>query len=194
MGSRLRLHWCCAQFHWPRHLQNHIRNHGSSVLPRCSLPGLLFLRKEEDGIENRYPLLWITNRSEWTSYPRAVSLNMQNAFGGLFALAILKLEGAHGIRGWRWLFIVEGIMTVGFAIIFATFIPNTPQKIRWLTPLEKQQLLYRLEVDRGTKDAGDELSVWQGLKLAVLDIKTWLLCSILQVRSAAASWILSDQR
>ena len=33
-------------------------------------------------------------------------LTLQNAFGGLFALAILELEGAHGLEGWRWLFIV----------------------------------------------------------------------------------------
>jgi len=110
-----------------------------------------------------------------------------NAFGGLFALAILQLEGAHGIRGWRWLFIVEGGLTVGCAIIFAFIIPNTPRNIRWLTPLEKEQLLYRLEVDRGTKDGTDEMSVTAGLWAAVSDPKTWLLCSILQMNYIAAS-------
>lgn len=29
-----------------------------------------------------------------------------NAFGGLFAAAVLSLDGAHGIAGWQWLFIM----------------------------------------------------------------------------------------
>ncbi|WWD19711.1 hypothetical protein CI109_104175 [Kwoniella shandongensis] len=110
-----------------------------------------------------------------------------NAFGGLFALAILQLDGAHGLEGWRWLFIVEGILTVGLAVIFATFIPNKPNSIRWLTEQEKDQLQYRLEVDRASKDATDEVSVGAAFKMAIVDPKTWLLCGVLQMNYIAAS-------
>jgi MFS family permease len=35
-----------------------------------------------------------------------ISQQFGNAFGGLFAAGVLKLDGVHGIRGWRWLFIM----------------------------------------------------------------------------------------
>lgn len=35
-----------------------------------------------------------------------IGQQLGNAFGGLIAAGVLKLDGAHGIAGWRWLFIV----------------------------------------------------------------------------------------
>lgn len=43
---------------------------------------------------------------------------LANAFGGLIAAGVLhNLSPAHGIAGWRWLFIIEGTATVGIALI-----------------------------------------------------------------------------
>lgn len=109
-----------------------------------------------------------------------------NAFGGLFALAILELDGAHGIEGWRWLFIVEGAITVGIAIIFSTFIPNKPENMRWLTSQERDHLLHRLALDRGMKDNSAELSVWHATKQALTDPKAWLVCLALTL-----AWVAS---
>src|SRR3954447_25144183 len=69
-----------------------------------------------------------------------------NAFGGLFAIGILKLDGKQGLQGWRWvsdhsnilrrsplipryqqLFLIEGVATIGLAIIFAFILPNSPK-------------------------------------------------------------------
>ena len=43
---------------------------------------------------------------------------LANMFGGLIAAGVLaNLNGAHGIAGWRWLFIIEGSATVGIALL-----------------------------------------------------------------------------
>lgn len=47
------------------------------------------------------------------------------AFGGLLAGAIISgMEGMGGITGWRWLFIIEGIMTVTVALAAFTVLPG----------------------------------------------------------------------
>lgn len=59
--------------------------------------------------------------------------------------------------------------------------------MRWLSQQERDRLVYRLEVDRSSKDATDEVTAWTAFKLASCDPKTWLLCSVLYCNYIAAS-------
>lgn len=102
-----------------------------------------------------------------------------NAVGPLIAIGVLNLEGKQGISGWRWLFIIEGVVTIFFAIIFAVILPHSLQTIRGFTELENQFLQYNYAKDIGQQDHKDEASAWKGLKLAVSDPKTWLLLATL---------------
>ncbi|VUC24159.1 unnamed protein product [Clonostachys rosea] len=103
-----------------------------------------------------------------------------NAFGGLFAIAILNLDQAHGLAGWRWLFLVEGVITVGLAIIFAFILPNSNKKIMGLSKLECDWIQWNYAQDLGqSDDASQEITAMQGFKMAVKDPKTWLFTGVL---------------
>ncbi|GLI77968.1 hypothetical protein PoHVEF18_006265 [Penicillium ochrochloron] len=102
-----------------------------------------------------------------------------NAFGGLFAVAILKLDGKHGLEGWRWLFLIEGVATVGLAIILAFILPNSLKSITGLSGPEHEYLLWSFEEDHGQQDNADEASVQKGVMMAVTDPKTWFLMGTL---------------
>lgn len=97
------------------------------------------------------------------------------ALGGFIAAACLTLEGKHGIAGWRWLFIVEGVVTVGFGAIFALIMPEFPHNARLLRPDQRDLAVWRLENERGSTEAHEEATAWDGLKAAVSDKKLWLL-------------------
>ena len=33
------------------------------------------------------------------------------AFGGILAFGLMQMEGIAGYRGWRWIFIMEGVVS-----------------------------------------------------------------------------------
>lgn len=102
-----------------------------------------------------------------------------NAIGGLFAIGILKLDGDHGLAGWRWLFLVEGVLTIGLALIFALILPNSLKGVPRMTELEREWITWNYQKDQGQQDDRNEITATQGLLLALRDIKTWLLLATL---------------
>lgn len=79
--------------------------------------------------------------------------SLSGAFSGLLAAAISKMDGLGGMEGWRWIFAMEGIFTVCWAVFTYFVLPNTPQDVRFLTAEEKARCIERLQLDAANLEA-----------------------------------------
>ncbi|KAL9617215.1 MAG: hypothetical protein Q9160_007976 [Pyrenula sp. 1 TL-2023] len=107
---------------------------------------------------------------------------ISGAFSGLVAAGITgNMDGDHGLRAWRWLFIIEGAITVVIAAGCYFVLPNFPRTTTWLTEEEKQLAVWRLEEDIGEDDWVDssQQTFLHGAKLAAADIKMWIMMVLL---------------
>lgn len=98
-------------------------------------------------------------------------LLLSNAFGSLLAAGILtNLEGKRGIRAWRWLFFIEGAITIFIGFISMWTLPDYPHNTRWLNADECRLGQARLSEDVGEADKDNaEDSPIQGLIMAIKD-------------------------
>ncbi|KAK2013421.1 major facilitator superfamily transporter [Colletotrichum eremochloae] len=81
--------------------------------------------------------------------------SIAGAFSGLLAFAIGKMDGIGGLEGWRWLFVLEGILTVLVAIGAFFALHDFPETAKFLTEEERAFVAYRLKYqgqERGKVD------------------------------------------
>ncbi|KAF2759481.1 MFS general substrate transporter [Pseudovirgaria hyperparasitica] len=101
------------------------------------------------------------------------STSLAGAFGGLLAAAIGKMSGVRGYAGWRWIFILEGLLTLLVSLFFFFLLPDFPEEARWLTDEERAYVIARLRVDQGKSardrslGARDILNVFRDYKILV---------------------------
>ena len=76
--------------------------------------------------------------------------------------------------GWRWLFIIEGTITIFVAINAAIFLPNYPGTTKWLDQEERSYAQWRLLSDTGEADIASASGLWQGVKLAFKDSRLYM--------------------
>jgi MFS family permease len=130
-------------------------------------PGALFLlskwyRREELGL--RTTLLACGNL-------------ISNAFGSLIASGILSgMQGVLGHAAWRWLFFIEGAITMFVAVLALFILPDFPQTSRrFLTEEEQRLAVLRLEADVGETPDEDRVTQTAGLRMALLDWRVYYL-------------------
>jgi len=63
---------------------------------------------------------------------------------------LLALEGALGLAGWQWLFLVQGLPAVFLGIIVLKYLQDGPGEAQWLTGEERASIDRELARDRET--------------------------------------------
>jgi MFS transporter, ACS family, tartrate transporter len=87
---------------------------------------------------------------------------------GLLAGPLMGLQGRLGLRGWQWLFLLEGFPAVLLSIVFLVQLPDTPEDARWLSLSERAWLKASLAADIRTGTHLDD--TWASLR----DKRIWL--------------------
>lgn len=77
-----------------------------------------------------------------------VTAPLAGAFGGLLASAILTLESVAGLRHWRMIFFIEGLITILLGAIGLFTLTDRPATARWLSVEEKELAEVRVRSER----------------------------------------------
>ena len=101
------------------------------------------------------------------------SSTLAGAFGGLLASAIEKMQGLRGYSGWRWIFILEGLLTIVLAFLSYFMIVDFPEDATWLTEDEREFMQARLMNDSNEKR--EPSSMKAGLCAHFKDYKSYLV-------------------
>jgi len=99
--------------------------------------------------------------------------------GAPLSTLILRLDGVAGLRGWQWLFFIEGLPAVILGLVVLGVLTDRPEDARWLAPNEREWLTMRMAEDRGARasarhDTIDGLFTSRAL---------WLLCAVFFLNS-----------
>ncbi|KAK5944760.1 hypothetical protein PMZ80_001960 [Knufia obscura] len=95
-------------------------------------------------------------------------------FSSILAFGLQQMEGTTGLRGWQWIFIIEGLITqvvaIGAWFVIIDF-PDKATRKGFLSAEEGTFIAQRIQNDRG--DAVPDSLTWAKFGQALLDWKLW---------------------
>jgi MFS transporter, ACS family, tartrate transporter len=88
-----------------------------------------------------------------------VAVPMSTVIGAPVSGLLLGLNGAMGLKGWQWLFVIEGIPSVLLGIVTWFYLTDRPEKAEWLNAEQKAWLASKLQAENAAKQATGHLSL-----------------------------------
>lgn len=97
----------------------------AGFVPGCAYLMSMYYRRHD--FQKRFSFFWVAGL-------------VAGAFGGLLAFALYHMSGLSGYSGWRWIFIIEGLLSIAASISAKFLIADWPEDAKFLTAEEKKIL------------------------------------------------------
>ena len=104
-----------------------------------------------------------------------LAIPLSTVVGGPLAGFILELNGWHGLAGWQWLFLLEGVPAVVLGGVVLLYLTDSPGEAKWLTPQQRRWLVDTI----GAEDRAAHARHGIGLRQALLHPTVWRLAFVL---------------
>jgi len=129
------------------------------------LPGIIYY------LGNWYPAAKRARAVSWFM----VAIPLASVVGQPLSGLLLELDGWHGLEGWQWLFLLEGLPAIVLGFVVLVYLTDSPDKAEWLAPAERAWLTERIRAEH--RATGERHGV--GLRAALTHRTVWLLALIL---------------
>ena len=94
--------------------------------------------------------------------------------GAPLSEALLKLDGLLGLKGWQWLFLIEGLPAVVLGVLSLRVLTDRPEAATWLSPQDRDWLARTMADEQARRQAVGHTSLRRSFASGSL----WLLCGV----------------
>jgi D-galactonate transporter len=91
------------------------------------------------------------------------AIPLSSVIGAPVSGFLLNLDGAAGLAGWQWLFILEAVPALLLSVVVFFYLTDRPAGAHWLAPEERAWLTSRLDAEQKLRESAKTFSVWQAL-------------------------------
>lgn len=100
-------------------------------------------------------------------------------FGGpVSGLIMTGMDGLHGMRGWQWMFLLEGIPSIVLGLVCYFYLADKPAQAAWLSTAEKERIMQVLAEDKAGSPGSAHGPAAGQFRKAVTDGRVWIIALI----------------
>jgi ACS family tartrate transporter-like MFS transporter len=120
-------------------------------------------------------ILYLTQWFPQRERARAVGLfmtatAMAGVIGAPISSALLRLDGAWGLQGWQWLFLIEGLPAILLVPVVLVYMTDRPADAKWLSADERAWLMREMEAEQ--TESGQAIVT---LRAALGTLRLWII-------------------